>query len=69
MTLVSVVSVGVGFLAAYLFLRAQLSEQLQWPHPSYYVVVAVGLLVALGVTVSTLPLLPRMTGPDAARND
>ena len=66
---VSAVSVGVGFLAAYLFLRAQLSEQLQWPHESYYVVVLVGLLVALAVTVSTLPLLPRMTGPEAARNE
>jgi hypothetical protein len=69
LVLVALVSVGVGFLAAYLFLRAQLSEQLQWPHLSYYLVVALGLLVALAVTVSTLPLLPRTTGPDAARND
>jgi ABC-type lipoprotein release transport system permease subunit len=66
---VSLASVAVGFFSAYLFLRAQLQEQLQWPHVSYYVVVGIGVVVALAVTVSTLPLLPRMTGPEAARNE
>jgi hypothetical protein len=66
---VSLASVGVGFLSAYLFLRAQLQERLQWPHASYYVVVGIGVLVALAVTVSTLPMLPRMTGPEASRNE
>jgi hypothetical protein len=42
------VSIATGFLAAYLFLRSQLSETLQPPGPAYYAVVAAGLLAALG---------------------
>jgi hypothetical protein len=33
------------------------------------VIVCAGLVVALGILGSTLPLLRRVTGPDAARND
>ncbi len=62
-------SVGAGFLAAYLFLRAQLRQTLHAPGPAYYVVLAVGLLAALAVIASTLPLLNRITGPETARNE
>jgi hypothetical protein len=67
--LTAVVSIGVGFLAAHLFLRAQLDQTLQPPGLQYYVIVCAGLVVALGILGSTLPLLRRVTGPDAARND
>jgi hypothetical protein len=67
--LTAVVSIGVGFLAAHLFLRAQLDQTLQPPGLQYYVIVCAGLVVALGILGSTLPLLRRATGPDAARND
>ena len=62
-------SAGAGFLAAHLFLRAQLNESLQAPGLSYYTVVVAGLTVALGVIASTLPLLGSITGPETARNE
>jgi hypothetical protein len=63
------VSVGIGLLAAHLFLRAQLSETLQPPGAQYYLIVVVGLVVALAIIASTLPLLRRITGPETARNE
>ena len=63
------VSLGVGFLAAHLFLRTQLDESLQPPGVQYYVIVAAGLLASLGVIASTMPLLRRITGPEASRNE
>jgi hypothetical protein len=66
---VSAVAIGVGFLAAQLFLQAQLGYSVRSPGASYYVMVVGGLLASLGVIMSTLPLLQRITGPEAARND
>lgn len=60
-------AIGVGFLAAALFLRSQLGYALQPPGGVYYVVVAAGLLAALAVLASTLPVLRRITDPEAAR--
>jgi cell division protein FtsX len=65
----AVVSVGTGFLAAYLFLRSQLDETLQAPGLSYYAVVAAGLVASLAIIASMLPVLSRITGPEAARNE
>ena len=62
-------SMGAGFLAAYLFLRAQLSETLQAPGAEYFLVVLAGLVASLGVIASTLPVLERITGPETARNE
>jgi hypothetical protein len=62
-------SIGAGMLAAHLFVRAQLGETLQAPGSQYYVLVGLGLLAALAIIASTLPLLNRMTGPEVARND
>jgi predicted lysophospholipase L1 biosynthesis ABC-type transport system permease subunit len=61
------VAMGTGFLAAFLFLRAQLQQTLQPPGWAYVGVVAAGLLAALAVLASTLPALPRLTGPENAR--
>ncbi|GAB3812685.1 FtsX-like permease family protein [Micromonospora zhanjiangensis] len=66
---VSVVALGTGFLAAHLFLRAQLRYDLLAPPPSFWLMVAAGLAVSLAIVASTLPLLRRITGPEAARND
>ena len=66
--LISVLSAATGFLAAGLFLRSQLQEALVAPGADYYLIVAVGLLVALATIASTLPLLGRITGPETARN-
>ncbi len=65
----AVVAAGSGFLAAQLFVRAQMDRTLQLPGPSYYLVVLAGLVVSLAVISSTFPLLDRITGPEATRND
>ena len=66
---ISVLSVGMGFLAAGLFLRSQLSESLQMPGPGYFILVTGGLVASLAVVACTLPLLERITGPEVARNE
>ncbi|HZC69511.1 MAG TPA: ABC transporter permease, partial [Jatrophihabitans sp.] len=63
------VSTAAGFLAAYLFLRSQLSETLQPPSLAFYGIVAAGLAASLAIIASTLPVLRRISGPEAARND
>jgi len=67
--LAAVVAIGAGLLAAQLFLRSQMDYTLRPPHAGYYLVVAAGLAVSLGIVASTLPLLARITGPENARND
>jgi hypothetical protein len=39
------------------------------PGAAYYLITAGGILVALGVIAATFPLLARITGPEAARNE
>jgi hypothetical protein len=66
---VAVVSIGIGFAGAALFLHAQLGYTLRPPGAGYYGVVLAGLGAALAIIAATLPLLRRMTGPEIARND
>jgi predicted lysophospholipase L1 biosynthesis ABC-type transport system permease subunit len=66
---VAAVAIGMGFLAAYLFLRAQLDYTLLPPGLSFYLMVAGGLAVSLAIIATTLPLLRRITGPETARNE
>ena len=65
----SVLSAGLGFLAAGLFLNSQLDETLRPPHPAYYLIVLAGLLTSLTLIAATLPLIERITGPEVARNE
>jgi FtsX-like permease family protein len=67
--LTAAVAIGAGLVAAQLFLRGQLNETLQPPGLEYYLIVVAGLVVALGIIASTLPLLRRITGPETARNE
>ncbi|SBT54883.1 ABC transporter permease [Micromonospora narathiwatensis] len=67
--LVAVVAIGMGFLAAYLFLRSQLGYTLLAPGSSFYLMAGGGLAVSLGIVALTLPLLRRITGPETARNE
>ncbi|PZF91525.1 ABC transporter permease [Micromonospora deserti] len=66
---VAAVAIGMGFLAAHLFLRAQLGYTLLPPRLPFYLMVTGGLAVSLGIIASTLPLLRRVTGPETARNE
>ncbi|MEV6595883.1 FtsX-like permease family protein [Actinoplanes sp. NPDC051346] len=63
------VAIGTGFLAAHLFLTAQMSYSLRLPTVTYFVFVLGGLAVSLGIVASTLPLLRRITGPETVRNE
>jgi hypothetical protein len=65
----AVLASGTGFLAAHLFLRAQMHYSLQPPGAAYYVIVLTGLAASLGIITATLPLLKRITGPETARNE
>ncbi|SNS74155.1 FtsX-like permease family protein [Asanoa hainanensis] len=69
LVVVAAVAIGAGFLAATLFLRAQLDYPLHAPGGSYYAIVGGGLLASLGIIATTLPLLRRITGPETARNE
>ncbi|MFF8772022.1 FtsX-like permease family protein [Kitasatospora sp. NPDC015120] len=65
---VAAIATGTGFGAAAMFLRSQMSYDLVSPGAVYFVLVLLGLAVSLGIIASTLPLLKRITGPEAARN-
>jgi hypothetical protein len=69
LVLTATVSITVGFLAAQLFLHAQLDQTLVAPGPRYYLIVALGLVAALAILAPTLPMLSWITGPEAARFD
>jgi hypothetical protein len=65
----AVISTGLGFAAAGLFLSAQMGYSLRPPGAEYYVIVIAGLAASLGIIASTLPVLNRITGPETARNE
>lgn len=62
-------AITTGFVAAELFLRSQLGENLRPPGMEYYMIVALGLAVSLVIIESTLPLIERITGAEVARNE
>jgi hypothetical protein len=62
LVLTAAASIAIGFLAAALFLRAQLDQTLVAPDLQYYLIVALGLVAALAILGSTLPMMSRITG-------
>ncbi|ADU08710.1 protein of unknown function DUF214 [Micromonospora sp. L5] len=66
---VAVVAVGMGLVAAQLFLRAQMQYDLRLPGIGFAAVTALGVLGCLAVVAATLPLLERITGPETARSE
>jgi hypothetical protein len=69
MLAVAVVAIGMGFLAAQLFLKAQMDYTLTAPGAGFYAIVVAGLVACLGIIAATLPLLERITGPETARSE
>jgi hypothetical protein len=69
LVVIAAVSAGTGLLASELFLKSELGETLRPPGTGYYLTVLAGLVISLGVIASALPLLERITGPEAARNE
>ena len=66
---VAAVSIGVGFGAAAMFASVQLQRPLVPPGAAYYLLTAAGIAASLGIIAATFPLLRRLTGPEAARNE
>jgi hypothetical protein len=69
MLTVAVTAIGMGFLAAQLFLKAQMGYTLIAPGIGFYAIVLAGLAACIGIIASTLPLLERITGPETARSE
>ena len=67
--LVAAVSIVVGLVSAALYLHSQVGIAFSIPGISYWATVACGLAVSLAIIASTFPLLNRITGPEAARNE
>ena len=66
---VAVVAIGTGFGGAAMNAALQQGHPIAAPGLAYYVITAGGILVALGIIAATFPLLARITGPEAARNE
>jgi predicted lysophospholipase L1 biosynthesis ABC-type transport system permease subunit len=66
---VAVVSIGAGFGTSAMFATIQLQHPLVAPGAAYYLIVAAGIAASLGIIAATFPLLRRITGPEAARNE
>jgi hypothetical protein len=66
---VAAAGIGIGFGASAMFTTVQLAHPLAAPDTAYYVITAAGIVLALGVIGATFPLLARITGPEAARNE
>ena len=66
---VAVVAIGTGFGGAAMNAALQQGHPIAAPGAGYYVITAGGILAALGIIAATFPLLARITGPEAARNE
>jgi FtsX-like permease family len=66
---VAAVAIGTGFGAAAMFASEAQQHPMVAPGAAYYLLTAGGILAALGIIAATFPLLKRITGPAAARNE
>jgi hypothetical protein len=66
---VAAVAISAGFGASAMYATTEMHLSLVLPGAAYYVLTAVGIGLALGLIVATFPLLRRITGPEAARNE
>jgi hypothetical protein len=67
--LVAAVSIVVGLVSAALYLHSQVGIAFRIPGIAYWATVIAGLAASLAIIASTFPLLNRITGPEAARNE
>jgi hypothetical protein len=66
---VAVVAIGTGFGAAAMYATEAQNRPMVAPGPAYYLLTAGGIIVSLAIIAATFPVLTRITGPEAARND
>jgi hypothetical protein len=66
---VAVVAIGTGFGAAAMYATEAQNRPMVAPGLAYYLLTVGGIIVSLAITAATFPILTRITGPEAARND
>jgi uncharacterized membrane protein len=66
---VAVVAIGAGFAAAAMYASAEMKQSLVAPGPEYYLITVAGVAISVAIIAATFPLLRRITGPEAARNE
>jgi hypothetical protein len=66
---VAVVAIGTGFGAAAMYATEAQNRPMVAPGLAYYLLTAGGIIVSLAIIAATFPILTRITGPEAARND
>jgi hypothetical protein len=69
LTVGAVLSVVVALVTAELAFKAEFGASFHPPGVTFYAMVLAGIVAALAVLTATFPILRRMTGPEAARND
>ena len=63
------VAIGTGFAGAALFAQEAQQHTMVAPGTAYYLLTAGGIVISLTIIAATFPLLARITGPEAARNE
>ena len=66
---VAAVAIGTGFAGAAMFASQAQQHPMVAPGAAYYLLIAGGIVVSLGIIAATFPLLARITGPEVARNE
>ena len=66
---VAAVAIGTGFAGAAMFAREAQQHPMVAPGIAYYLLTAGGIVISLAIIAATFPLLARITGPEAARNE
>ena len=66
---VAAVAIGTGFGGAAMNASLQQGHSIAAPGIGYYLITGAGIVLALGTIAATFPLLARITGPEAARNE
>ncbi len=66
---VAAVAIGTGFAGAAMFAKEAQQHPMAAPGMAYYLLTAGGIVISLAIIAATFPLLARITGPEAARNE
>ena len=66
---VAAVAIGTGFAGAAMFAQEAQQHPMVAPGIAYYLLTAGGIVISLAIIAATFPLLARITGPEAARNE
>ena len=63
------VAIGTGFAGAAMYAPMSQNRSMVAPGAAYYLLTAGGIILSLAIIAATFPLLTRITGPEAARNE